>query len=100
MAEKTRLIDPVTAAIVAVTLVAVLFLMIQSGVIGTKTPKIAIIKTDSLLDVVKAKPDSELALRQERIRVQTQLLVEEGYVVLRSEAVRGAPDGLYVEVIE
>lgn len=98
--SKSKSMDPITIAIVAVTLVAVIYMLIQAGLVGN-SQKIAILDTNPLVEAIKAnEDDADLKAMKEKIELKAAMLAEEGYVVLRSEMVRNAPKELYVEVSE
>lgn len=97
---KAKVVDPVTLGILAATLVAVLFVLIQGGVLGS-SHNIIILETDPLVEAIKADPeDVDLLAMQKQIELKAAALAEEGYIVLRSEMVRDAPKELYVQVTQ
>jgi len=94
-----KLFDPITLGIVAVTFLLTLLLLVRSGIVGgsDEQQKIAILDTGPLLDTLNSAPGSEyLVGLKKKIDKKTELLTSQGFIVLRSEVVRGAPSEFYV----
>lgn len=100
---KTKTFDPITVGIVAATLIVILVLLINAGVLGPQesVPKIAILDTNTIIESLPTNPDNEYMMNlKEKIDQKTELLKEQGFIVLKSEIVRGAPGEFYVSIEE
>jgi len=95
---KQKAFDPITLGIIAVTFLLTLLLLVQSGIVGgSNEQKIAILDTGPLLDTLNSAPGNDhLIGLKKRIDEKTELLTSQGFIVLRSEVVRGAPSEFYV----
>lgn len=97
MAKQTTS-DSITVAIIAATVIAVIYLLLQSGIF-TSSNTVVILDTDPLMEAIKAgEDDHDLLEMRHKINVTAESLAEQGYIVLRSEMVRAAPRELYVQV--
>jgi hypothetical protein len=95
---KSKMLDPVSLGIIAATLVAIVFLVLKSGVVGG-SQKIVILDADPLVEAIRAdEGNADLLQMKKDIEIKAALLAEKGFIVLRSDMVRDAPPELYVDV--
>lgn len=92
--------DSITIAIISATAIAVIYLLLQSGIFAPSN-NIVILDTDPLIEAIQAgENDHDLLEVRRQINATAESLAEQGFIVLRSEMVRAAPRELYVQVQE
>lgn len=96
--SKSKSIDFITMGIVAVTIIAVTFMVSQAFGGRENSPKIAILDTQPLIEAAITNNGNNLPELRKNVELKAQMLADEGYIVLRSESVRNAPRELYVQI--
>lgn len=99
--DKPKTGDSITVLIIAVTVIAIVVLLLRSGIFAPATNNIVILDTDPLVEIINAGEDNDSlkAMRQE-IDEAAENLADQGFIVLRSDMVRAAPRELYVQIQE
>jgi len=95
---KSKMMDPISLGIIALTIIAITFLLMKGGIIGN-SQKIVILDVNPLVEAINANEgQTDLIQMKKDIELRSAVLAEQGYIVLRSDMVRDAPAEFYVDV--